>query len=183
MRIVARSYFGNPLRARPIAKMTSDRQTIRPTSRSRPDPASAQRNRALRHEVVCLINRVRQRHGLGHLRANRKLRRAAQGHSVQMVRRDYFAHGGSGGPGRRIARTGYFAGARRWRRGEILAEGTGGLSSPAAIVRAWLHSPEHRGIMLDPGYRDFGAGIVHGAPKRGDQGATFTVDFGARTQG
>jgi uncharacterized protein YkwD len=135
-----------------------------------------------RHATICLINRARSQHGLGSLRNAALLDRAAAAHSRDMVRRDFFSHNSPGGstPSQRIDHTGYLNGARSWAIGETIAWGTGRLASPASIVRGWLHSPEHRAILLDGRFRDLGIGVAIGAPSGGRGGATFTGDFGAR---
>ncbi|HEV2889972.1 MAG TPA: CAP domain-containing protein, partial [Frankiaceae bacterium] len=61
---------------------------------SSPTEASAAQ---LEHTVLCLVNRERAARGLGRLRANAKLDRAARGHSHHMVRSDFFSHDSPGG--------------------------------------------------------------------------------------
>ncbi len=71
--------------------------------------------------IVCLINQERRRFGLPRLRESVRLDRSAQGHSDDMVRRDYFAHVSPGGssPVDRITAAGY-----RWSAaGENIAPG------------------------------------------------------------
>jgi uncharacterized protein YkwD len=147
-------------------------------SRSRPSPASL--DRAI-GATVCLINRARADHGLGALRAIGSLERAAGAHSRDMVLHGFFAHDSPSGstPKERIDRAGYFNGASSWALGETIAWGSGGLATPAAIVRSWLRSAGHRAILLDGRYRDLGVGIAVGGPGQAG-GATFTGDFGAR---
>jgi uncharacterized protein YkwD len=135
-----------------------------------------------RDATLCLVNRARAEHGLGRLRHAALLDRAAGAHSRDMVRRDFFSHNSPGGstPSQRIDRTGYLSGAHSWAIGETIAWGTGPYATPASIVRGWLHSPEHRAILLDGRFRDLGIGVAIGAPSEGRGGATFTGDFGAR---
>jgi uncharacterized protein YkwD len=148
-------------------------------SRARPTHATLSR---ARHATLCLINRARAQHGLGKLRRAALLDRAAAAHSRDMVRRDFFSHNSPGGstPSQRIDHTGYLNGAHSWAIGETIAWGTGRLATPASIVRGWLHSPEHRAILLDGRFHDLGIGVAVGAPSEGGRGATFTGDFGAR---
>jgi uncharacterized protein YkwD len=144
-------------------------------------PTNATLDRAT-DATVCLINQARAQRGLGALRAAGALDRAARAHSRDMVRHDYFAHGSPSGstPQQRIDRTGYLDGARSWAVGETIAWGSGGLATPASIVRGWLRSSGHRAILLDGRYDDLGVGIAIGAPRSDTGGATFTGDFGAR---
>lgn len=133
--------------------------------------------------IVCLINSARRRHGLRPYRVNRKLMRAATGHSRSMVRRDYFSHYGPNGstPGTRIARTGYFAGTSAHAWGENIAAGKSRRGSPKSVFRAWMGSPMHRAVILSGQFREIGIGVARGYPNRGGRnGATYTVDVGMR---
>jgi uncharacterized protein YkwD len=131
--------------------------------------------------TVCLINSARRQHGLGRLGTAASLARAAAGYSQDMATGGFFSHDSPGGstPQMRINQVGYLDGASGWTLGETIAWGTGGLASPSAIVRSWLHSPGHRAILLDADFRDVGIGIAVAAPG-GAAGATFTGDFGVR---
>jgi uncharacterized protein YkwD len=137
----------------------------------------------LRQATVCLINHLRHRHGLGSVHSNHKLRKAAQHHSSDMVHRDYFSHDSPGGGSiqTRIGGSGYFAGASHYLFGEVIGGGTSNGGSPKAVAKAWMHSPPHRFAILNGGFHDLGVGITHGFPGMGNQGATFTVDFGSRS--
>jgi uncharacterized protein YkwD len=130
----------------------------------------------------CLINRARARHGLAPLRTVRALHRAATAYSREMVRNDFFEHTSPDGstPASRVRRSGYLRGATSWSVGETLAWGQGRLSTPAAIVRAWMHSPGHRAILLDGSFRDIGIGVAVGAPGVSGPAGTFTADLGVR---
>ena len=55
-------------------------------------------------------------------------------------------------------------GGRRIAAGEALAWAQGRLATPHAIVRAWMHSPPHRAVLLGRGYRDVGIGVALGSP-------------------
>jgi uncharacterized protein YkwD len=96
-----------------------------------------------------------------------------------MVARHYFAHVSPTGDtlAGRVAATGWM----RKHHGQIaenIAWGSGSQSTPAALVRAWLHSPEHRRILLSARYRVVGIGIVPATPS-GGRGATLVADFGS----
>jgi uncharacterized protein YkwD len=133
-------------------------------------------------QIVCLINAERTNRGLRALRGDGDLARAARRHSADMVRRTYVSHVTPGGAdlGDRIRAVGYGSG-HAWRAGEALGWGTGARATPADLVDEWLASPEHRHILLDPGYRELGVGVSAGAPRSvasGLPGATYTVDVG-----
>ncbi len=137
---------------------------------------------AVRHTTLCLLNRVRARHGLPRLHADRRLRRAATSHARDMVDRNYFAHASlrGGSLGSRLEASGYASRRRPWAAGEALAWGTGHKGTPRSIVLAWLHSPEHRAILLTRRFRDAGIGIARGAPGPARGGATYTLDLACR---
>lgn len=130
--------------------------------------------------LLCLLNRERKRRGLRPMRANRRLERAAKGHSRSMVRRRFFAHVGPGAlnPAARLRSTRYLLGAGRWAIGENIGFGTGALTRPASIHSAWMHSTPHRAAMLSRRFREVGFGLYPGNPFF-RKGATFTADFAA----
>jgi len=132
-----------------------------------------------RDATLCLLNRVRARHGLRPFRLNAKLSHAARRHSRDMVRHRYFAHDSRDGrsPFDRMRATHYVPRNAAWWLGENIGWGSGTLSEPAAMVRAWMHSPAHRANILSRRFRDIGIGIAPGAPV-GGRGATYTTDFG-----
>ncbi|HEX5223529.1 MAG TPA: CAP domain-containing protein, partial [Solirubrobacteraceae bacterium] len=69
-----------------------------------------------------------------------------------------------------------------YRFGLNLAWGTETGASPASIVSAWMASPPHRAIMLDPSYRDVGSAALAAVPAVKSQrpGGTYAMEFGAR---
>jgi uncharacterized protein YkwD len=137
----------------------------------------------LRTSVLCLVNRARERYGLAALHFNADLRHSAIAYSYDMVTESYFSHYGPDGStlGSRVARSGYLAGADSYLIGENIGGGGRRLGSPLDVFRAWMHSPPHRANILDPEYRDFGAGVARGFPDAGSaDAATYTLDFGMR---
>ncbi len=138
----------------------------------------------MRSSVLCLINRIRGHYDLHPLAYNQALRTSASAHSVSMVVHGYFAHEGPGGSmDNRISRAGYLATAGEFVIGEDIGGGEGRYGSPMAVVRDWMHSPPHRENILDPHFRDAGVGVARGFPLdgSGSRAATYTVDFGARS--
>jgi uncharacterized protein YkwD len=131
----------------------------------------------------CLINAERRTRGLRILRSSGRLSKAARRHSRDMGRRHYFSHTSPDGTTfpERIRRTGYLRAANDWLVGENLAWGTRARGSARQIVRMWMTSPSHRGVLLTPSFRDVGLGVEWGVPDRQlAGGATYTVDFGVR---
>jgi uncharacterized protein YkwD len=137
---------------------------------------------AVRAAILCLHNKVRAENGLPQLKANARLRRAAEGHSTDMVANRFFNHVTPSGTTMvdRILRTRYVRPDRGWILGENLEWGTGTLATPRGAVQAWLESPGHRANVLRRGYRDVGVGITLGVPTGDAAGATYAVEFGAR---
>ena len=140
--------------------------------------------RHARMAVRCLLNRKRENHGLRRLGRNGRLKEAAQRHTNYMDDHSCFAHECSGEASvlSRLKKVNYIIGGlRAWLYGENIAYGGSHLGSPKAIVRAWMHSPEHRHNILNPDFREIGIGFVRGIPPEpGSSGATFTTDFGMR---
>ncbi|MGH2864332.1 MAG: CAP domain-containing protein [Solirubrobacteraceae bacterium] len=140
--------------------------------------------RAIRAATLCLVNRQRARHGERPLRANVRLRRAAQAHSRSMAFEDYFDHVGPRGqtPLARMRAVGYLSSRQLgFEVGENIAWGTLWLATPGAIVAAWMASPGHRANILDPRYRETGIGVSPhplGSRAHGQRGAIYTQDFG-----
>jgi uncharacterized protein YkwD len=132
--------------------------------------------------LLRLLNAARAEHGAPPLRLDKRLARSARRHSCDMVAHHYFAHESRSGArfSARIARAGWMRGRHHWTVGENLAWGTGPRAAPAATVTAWLQSPAHRRILLSPGFRVVGIGIVRGTPVAGSaDGLTYTTDFGS----
>jgi uncharacterized protein YkwD len=117
------------------------------------------------------MNAVRQSHGLPALRVDYHLVRAARGHSADMLRRQYFAHGSVAG--RAVA-----AGARGPLFGEDLAWAT--RLTAQWVVDHWLASPSHRAVLLRPGFRRVGIGIAFGTFVGHGGAGVVTADFAGR---
>jgi uncharacterized protein YkwD len=137
-------------------------------------PATAAQARGLSGSEASLLNTmnaVRSSRGLPALRVDYHLVRAARGHSSDMLRRQYFAHGSVAG--RAVA-----AGAHGPLFGEDLAWATG--LTAQWVVDHWLASPSHRAILLRPGFRRVGIGIVFGTFIGHGGAGVVTADFAGR---
>jgi uncharacterized protein YkwD len=133
---------------------------------------------------VCLlraINSVRASHGLRPITTSWRLRAAARRHSSDMLWRGYFAHTSPTGSTltRRVVRSGFVTYGQWWA-GETLAWGSGAYGDPAAVVKAWLKSPEHRSIMLSSRYHLVGIGRAYGTFLGHPGASVWTVDWGHR---
>lgn len=116
------------------------------------------------------VNQTRVAHGLRPLGLDLTLVRAARAHSLDMLRHDYFAHGSFFS--RMVS---FHAGGAVL--GENLAWGSGTYAAPAAVIREWLQSPEHRQNLLRPGFSRIGIGAVQGGFLGWDGATVFTADF------
>jgi uncharacterized protein YkwD len=135
----------------------------------------------IRRAVQCLVNLERNARGLRRLRANRRLRLAASGHTSAMIERRFFGHQQPGGVGvrDRLRAVRYITPRYRWTVGENLAYGIGRTARPREILALWMASPGHRANILEARFREVGVGIMPAAPGA-TGGATYTTDFGVR---
>jgi uncharacterized protein YkwD len=137
-----------------------------------------------RRAIRCLLNRERSSHGRSRLHKSRRLQKAAQRHTTYMTRHHCFSHECPGEPSvlARLQKVNYIVGGlARWSYGENIAWGGRGRGTPKAIVKAWMHSPEHRANILNPQFESIGVGFRSGCPgsRKADAG-TYTTDFGMR---
>ena len=129
--------------------------------------------------LLCLHDAERRSHGMRSLRVHRALRRAANIHARDMVRRRYFDHvspAGSDPVGRALA--GGYRDARKIDVREHQLTWSTPLT-PAEVMRKWMASPPHRQDILTPRWRDVGIALVR-ASTSGHLGVTVVVEFGRR---
>jgi uncharacterized protein YkwD len=115
----------------------------------------------------CLVDRARRHAGLGALGNSRELSRSAKDKAADILRCKSFSHYACG---REFTfwmkRVGYLS-TSCWRVGENIAWATGLRSTPQAIFRTWMHSPEHRANILGH-FSQVGIGLrignLHGRP-------------------
>ncbi|MGW5400389.1 sigma-70 family RNA polymerase sigma factor [Streptomyces sp. NPDC003952] len=144
----------------------------KPTPKSTPPktPAPAPPGGSMAAQVISLVNSERAKAGCGPLKEDAQLRTAAQGHSDDMERRDFFSHTNPDGadPGKRTTAAGY-----RWSTyGENIARGQ---QTAAQVMDSWMKSQGHRENILNCSFKDIGVGIHTGAG-----GPWWTQNFGAR---
>ena len=105
-------------------------------------------------EIAQLTNQDRMRHGLAPLRWNAGLERSAAAHMEWMLRARELEHQYPGeAPLTERARQ---AGVHYSEVAENLAAGF----SPESVEVGWMHSPEHRRNILDPGLTEVGIAAV-----------------------
>jgi uncharacterized protein YkwD len=135
--------------------------------------------------TLCLIDRVRTRHGRQALRANAPLGAVAHSQVASMLRWNYFADLRPSGltPLALVAGTPYRAHAEFIAVGQDIAWASAGAATPAHIVADWMASPPHRAIILAAEYRDAGVAVTSALPSAlgaGSSGAVWAVEFGVR---
>jgi uncharacterized protein YkwD len=148
---------------------------VEPTAETRDAAAAA---------VACVLNLERAKRDLPRLREHPRLERPASRYARAMVRGQYFSHTSPAGETMvdRLRDSRYILANRPWAVGETLAWGTGGRSTPAATVAAWMDSRPHRRVLLDPQYRELGIGVATGVPIEADAvGATYAAELGVRS--
>lgn len=119
------------------------------------------------------VNQTRAAHGLRPLKADRSLTRAANAHSVEMIRGNYFSHGDF--HSRMVAF--HVQGPAA---GENLAWGNGSYAQAPTIIREWLASPAHRANLLRPGWTRIGIGLARGTFLGNGGSTVVTADFAGR---
>jgi uncharacterized protein YkwD len=134
----------------------------------------ASENTAFVDGVVDLINAARRQEGLEPLSPAASLMEAAQREARGMAEAGLLSHTGPDGStmGERAQAAGYTG----WTAlGEVIGAGQ---TSPEAAVAQWMASPEHRARLLDPAYRELGAGYYY--LSNAAYGHWWVVDLGAR---
>ena len=121
-------------------------------------------------QVITLVNAQRKKVGCGPLRTGTALGKAAQLHSADMARYNYFSHTSRDGrsPWQRIRAQNYAYGSA-----ENIAAGQ---PSASAVVTAWMKSTGHRRNILNCSNKAVGVGVARG----GSYGIYWTQDFGTR---
>lgn len=130
--------------------------------------------------VLRLVNQARAQSRLcgdaqfaptGRVHLSEVLAHAARAHSQDMARNDYFNHVSLDGatPAERIRRAGYVSLVT----GENIAAGQ---MTAAQVVTAWIESPEHCSVLMDPEFTEMGVSLAVAAKSR--HGTYWTQKFG-----
>jgi uncharacterized protein YkwD len=131
-------------------------------------PAGARNFSGSESALLSAINGTRSSHGLARVSVDLRLVRVARSHSVDMLRHNYFSHGS-------FASRLRASGDRGPMFGEDLAWGIA--ATPQWIIGQWLSSPAHRVVLLRPGFRRVGIGILTGTFAGHGGTAVVTADF------
>ena len=122
--------------------------------------------------IVAEMNLRRAAEGLGPLRIDARLAKAAEDRMHDMEQQEYWAHVGPDGlaPFRWIQPRGYaFANA-----GENLAAG---FETAEVLVDSWMESKGHRANILSPLYSDCGIAVIEGSTTGRAVGKSVVVMF------
>lgn len=130
-------------------------------------PASA-RPAGLDRAVLAAVNAQRAAQGLRPLRLSGALDRAARSHSRAMAHSGVLTHSPD-----LLTRVPRPRARAAWALGETIAWLPARTRHLAArVVSAWMHSPAHRAVLLDPSFRLIGVGAG-----RGSGGTFLTADL------
>jgi uncharacterized protein YkwD len=186
-KIVAKIALGDKRKAKATASKAKKKTKVQAKASTAPcanttiTPDSANLE-VVRVALLCLHNQIRGNAGLPAIKDNAKLRKAAAAHSDDMVADGFFDHTSPNGDTfvDRILDAGYAKRNDGWTIGENLAWGTGELSTPQAIMNAWMNSSGHKANILKKSYKEVGIAVRLGVPSDAGVGATVTADFGAK---
>lgn len=141
-----------------------------------PQPSDEMIASVLPGAVVALSNNERAERGLGNVRANALLTRAAQMKADDMASKSYYAHISPDGthPPFWLNKVGY--------KYQIMGENLViDRDNSDQVVSAWMGSPTHRDNLLNPSYTEIGIGVAHGTYKGRD--TIYVVQMLARPLG
>jgi uncharacterized protein YkwD len=110
-------------------------------------------------QIFDLINRERQKKGLGEMAWDGNLARLARSYSQKMADEDFFSHFDSNGAS--VVERARSMKIKNWRKiGENLFECEGENNYAPFSVQKWMKSPTHRGNILDPEWTSSGLGVA-----------------------
>jgi len=152
---------------------------------SQGNPNAVRGNTAIESQIIQMVNAQRVLAGLRPLAVNLQLNMAAYLHTVDMVTISNLYGPYTGmqhvlygtprpEPTDRLDAVGYDNWTRSFAYGENIAFG---YASAAAVMAAWMASPEHRANILNPTFTEIGVSVAMDAAGR----LFFTQEFGYRS--
>jgi uncharacterized protein YkwD len=136
-------------------------------------PLFASDNEITAENVTTLMNVWRAENGMGPLRLDAKLTRAAESRMQDMIDGAWWSHESPEGTPPFVwitaADYNYVAAA------ENLAAG---FETARLLVESWIESPGHRANILNPLYADCGIAVIEGRTDRRGEGKSIVVLFG-----
>jgi uncharacterized protein YkwD len=137
------------------------------------ETAALREREEVREQMLAAVNTARKRAGLGPLKADSRLDKAAQGHAEDMLKRGYFAHESPSGT---TVRERSQAAGYAWRViGENIAFGQ---TSVDEVMETWINSPGHRKNILTPSFTELGVGLAMGLGPDGTYQVYWVQNFG-----
>jgi len=121
-------------------------------------------------QVLQLVNLERAERNLQPVVVDERLTKVAEDYACRMASESFFGHHDpltGDGPAKRAVAGRY----RFYSVGENLAAGP---ETPADVMKAWMKSPSHRDIILDPTWRDVGIAVRAG----GEYSIYWVQEFG-----
>ena len=163
---------GDDAESSPSETSRVEAQRSDPSATTSPAKKKASRSSgktSFQSQVIKLTNKEREKAGCKALKSNTALKTAAQKHSADMAKKDYFSHTGKDGrsPFDRMTDAGYAYSAAA----ENIAAGQ---RTPADVVKGWMNSAGHKANILNCAYSEIGVGYAKG----GSYGTYWTQDFG-----
>lgn len=152
---VSPSPSASPSKAsKPRAKSVPPAPKSKPKRPPAAKPKPATGDQAAKNRVITLVNAERAKANCGAVHNDTRLAAAAQGHSADMVARDYFDHTTPDGvdPWERARRQGYTTPT-----GENIAMGQ---RTADEVVKGWMDSPGHKANILNCDSRAIGMGMA-----------------------
>jgi len=140
---------------------------------------------SLNASIIARVNAIRAVRGLRRVTVAVGLAAAARLHTRQMAQTGRFQHESPDGTPfwQRVQRFYGKGGFHDWTVGETLVWQSP-TATAAQVVTAWLESPPHREILLDPKWHEVGVSAVQDPSAPGDfdglQATIVTADFGVR---
>ena len=123
-----------------------------------------------RGQMVRAINHSREIRGLAPLAVSNELRNSSRSHAGWMISTGFFGHHAT------VRTSAAFRCV-----GEVLSMHDGTRARVHTTLRAWLRSPTHRAVLLNPIFRNVGAGRASG-PFKGRPSTMWTVHLGCPRQ-
>lgn len=137
--------------------------------------AASPENEITAENVTALMNEVRIDAGLGPLRLDSKLVRAAEGRMQEMADGEWWGHQSPDGTPPFVWLT-----ANDYKYSTAAENLAAGFETARLLVQSWLESPGHRANILNPMFGDCGIAVIEGRTDRRSSGRSIVVLFGRR---
>ena len=135
--------------------------------------ASSGDNEITAENVTALMNAWRAEAGMGPLRLDGKLTKAAESRMQDMIDGEWWSHESPEGTSPFVWVT-----AHSYNYVAVAENLAAGFETARLLVESWLESPGHRANILNPMYADCGIAIIEGRTDRRSSGKSIVVLFG-----